>query len=425
MVEVEVEEQEETAETDEIIREELQRQSEDQASKQLDPQDQPGPTRRKWEKRTHWRPNRSAGPFACSCGEKSTCPEVDISGLVGRQNVNLDSTSMLESENHIFGSASDDVRQAVKRANEILQRRLVELSLSGANKKVASLFDTAIESQAVKIADNWYLPGGHWKPARCTPRWKVAIIIPFRDRFAHLPIILKYLVPMLNRQRLEFGVFTINQANQELFNRAMLMNVGFLEALNFTDYDCFIFHDVDHIPLDDRNYYGCSRMPRHFLSGSDRWNYRLPYDNFFGAVTGLSKGQIRLINGFPNVYWGWGGEDDEILKRVKDVGLEVSRVKGTVGHYDVITHHHESAPQVQDRYGLMKTFNIRYKGDGLSDIAYPTPSYTLNALYTNVSVDIRKIKPHYPMPAPPEARQAAQKALLDKFADLKKRQARK
>ena len=53
----------------------------------------------------------------------------------------------------------------------------------------------------------------------------------------------------------------------------MLMNVGFLEALNFTKWDCFILHDVDHIPENDYNYYGCSEMPKHLMSAADLRNY--------------------------------------------------------------------------------------------------------------------------------------------------------
>lgn len=64
------------------------------------------------------------------------------------------------------------------------------------------------------------------------------------------------------------------QANELEFNRAMLMNVGYIEALNYTQWDCFIFHDVDHIPLSHGNFYGCSGMPKHFLSGADRWGYK-------------------------------------------------------------------------------------------------------------------------------------------------------
>ncbi len=31
--------------------------------------------------------------------------------------------------------------------------------------------------------------------------------------------------------------------------------------------------------------------------------------------------QFEAINGFPNNFWGWGGEDDEMAVRVKAVGF--------------------------------------------------------------------------------------------------------
>jgi hypothetical protein len=43
------------------------------------------------------------------------------------------------------------------------------------------------------------------------------------------------------------------QTSDEKFNRGLLMNIGFLEALNLdAGYDCFVFHDVDLLPEDDR-----------------------------------------------------------------------------------------------------------------------------------------------------------------------------
>ena len=34
--------------------------------------------------------------------------------------------------------------------------------------------------------------------------------------------------------------------------RAMLCNIGFVEALKIKEWDCFVFHDVDHYPEDLR-----------------------------------------------------------------------------------------------------------------------------------------------------------------------------
>lgn len=39
---------------------------------------------------------------------------------------------------------------------------------------------------------------------------------------------------------------------------------------------------------------------------------RLPYKMYFGGVSALSPLHYLKMNGFPNNYWGWGGEDDDI-----------------------------------------------------------------------------------------------------------------
>uniref|UniRef100_A0A480NEU1 Beta-1,4-galactosyltransferase n=1 Tax=Sus scrofa TaxID=9823 RepID=A0A480NEU1_PIG len=157
--------------------------------------------------------------------------------------------------------------------------------------------------------------GGHWKPSDCVPRWKVAILIPFRNRHEHLPVLLRHLIPMLQRQRLQFAFYVVEQVGTQPFNRAMLFNVGFQEAMKDLDWDCLVFHDVDHIPENDRNYYGCGQMPRHFATKLDKYMYLLPYNEFFGGVSGLTVEQFRKINGFPNAFWGWGGEDDDLWNR--------------------------------------------------------------------------------------------------------------
>ena len=50
---------------------------------------------------------------------------------------------------------------------------------------------------------------------------------------------------ILQRQELEYQIFVINQVGNDPFNRAKLLNVGFIEALKLYDWDCFVFHDVD------------------------------------------------------------------------------------------------------------------------------------------------------------------------------------
>ncbi len=50
----------------------------------------------------------------------------------------------------------------------------------------------------------------------------------------------------------------------------------------------------------------------------DKFNYRLPYANIFGGVGAFLKEDFGEINGMSNLFWGWGGEDDDLEKRFQD-----------------------------------------------------------------------------------------------------------
>lgn len=183
--------------------------------------------------------------------------------------------------------------------------------------------------------------GGRYIPPNCTARHKVAIIVPYRYDFTaflnpflwifsliiSLYCFLKHIV-LLSFQRssttfsniLEsyasildettnriwnihnwtrryvwlFGyfdstkehvriikfvmIFWIVPGNKD-FNRAKLMNVGFVESqkLEPGGWQCFIFHDIDLLPLDTRNMYTCPRQPRHMSAAIDKLHYKWVY----------------------------------------------------------------------------------------------------------------------------------------------------
>jgi hypothetical protein len=53
------------------------------------------------------------------------------------------------------------------------------------------------------------------------------------------------------------------------------MNIGYVESIKlYNNYTCFIFHDVDLLPEDDRNLYTCSNRPRHLSVSIDKFKYR-------------------------------------------------------------------------------------------------------------------------------------------------------
>ncbi len=64
------------------------------------------------------------------------------------------------------------------------------------------------------------------------------------------------------------------QAYPELFNKALLMNAGFHEYSQHFEADCVVFHDVDMIPEDYRNFYTCHNSPRHLGAYVNKYHYR-------------------------------------------------------------------------------------------------------------------------------------------------------
>ena len=60
----------------------------------------------------------------------------------------------------------------------------------------------------------------------------------------------------------------------EIFNRAALMNVGYLEAHKVGHFDCYVFHDVDLIPEDLTNIYACTERPRHLVATRSVTSYQ-------------------------------------------------------------------------------------------------------------------------------------------------------
>ncbi|XP_063795559.1 beta-1,4-galactosyltransferase 2 isoform X2 [Pseudophryne corroboree] len=255
-------------------------------------------------------------------------------------------------------------------------------------------FSTPMSMERVQRENPDVTDGGKYTPSDCQPKERVAIIIPFRHREHHLKYWLHYLHPILRRQKVGYGIYIINQFGEETFNRAKLLNVGFLEALKDAEYDCFIFSDVDLIPMDDRNLYHCYEQPRHFAIAMDKFGFRLPYAGYFGGVSGLSKVQFLKINGFPNEYWGWGGEDDDIYNRITLNGMKVSRPDIRIGRYRMIKHerdkHNEPNPQ---RFTKIQNTKVSMKRDGIHSLHYHVVHSAKYPMYTNITVDIGKPPP--------------------------------
>ena len=63
----------------------------------------------------------------------------------------------------------------------------------------------------------------------------------------------------LSVKDLTYQIFLIEPTEESIFNRGLLLNLGYLEALKEINFDCFVLHDVDMIPEKMDNSYICDQ----------------------------------------------------------------------------------------------------------------------------------------------------------------------
>ncbi|XP_034034399.1 beta-1,4-galactosyltransferase 4 [Thalassophryne amazonica] len=249
-------------------------------------------------------------------------------------------------------------------------------------------FDPSLTLKDVEL-ENKAVTEGQYKPPDCTARQSIAILIPFRNREKHLLYLLHHLHPFLQRQQRHYAIYVIQQAGDATFNRAKLLNVGFLEAQKDYSWGCFIFHDVDLVPENDHNLYKCDKYPRHLVVGRNSTGYKLRYRGYFGGVTALSKDQFDQVNGFSNSYWGWGGEDDDLRVRVELQKMKIIRPPDEVARYTMVFHKRDSGNKINgNRMKMLRQTAQVWRKDGLSSCSYKVLSLERSILYVNVTVDI-------------------------------------
>jgi len=162
----------------------------------------------------------------------------------------------------------------------------------------------------------------------------VAVIVPFRDihplqnRSEHLAKFIPYMNEFMGKLQSDgsvsdYHIYIINQSDDKRkFNRGKLLNIGYdMAKKSKRGHDVFIFHDVDLLPNEELGpwYAMFPKTPIHIARVWDRYSNN---PNYIGGVVSFSSSDYKRINGYPNTFWGWGGEDDEMQKRLLKLGIK-------------------------------------------------------------------------------------------------------
>lgn len=164
---------------------------------------------------------------------------------------------------------------------------------------------------------------------------RTVVVLPYRNttddsRRAQLVELTK----VLGDAGLDYVV--VEQSRGNRFNRGLLLNVGHLVAKQlYGANDLFlVFHDIDLLPTQE-----VLALYKQTLPGLQCLYTPHRYtddDNFFGGVGSISSRSQEIAGGFPNLFSGWGGEDQEWGRRIRQKGIPIERpCRGRILHTDM------------------------------------------------------------------------------------------
>ncbi len=221
---------------------------------------------------------------------------------------------------------------------------------------------------------------------------RLNIVVPYRDREAHLREFVPHLRAYFARDKVDrdipYRVLLIEQEYGLPFNRGALKNIGFLLGRDDSDYMCF--HDIDYLPIwadytwvdmpTPIIWYGAETRPiapersTRFVENN--------LESFFGGVVLVPNNLFSQVNGYANSYWGWGYEDSDLHTRFMVAGINCGRRKGT---FLPLTHDNEGFKLDGQRSAISATNLLLYRErwadgkwasgglmekDGLSNVAF-------------------------------------------------------
>jgi len=146
----------------------------------------------------------------------------------------------------------------------------------------------------------------------------IALIVPYRDNAlkelsAQLKVFIEHYHDFLETNKLRIYIIEQSDDNKK-FNRGKLLNIGFDIAAD-EGATSFIFSDVDLIaPSELAPLYAA--YPDHPIHIASLWKEKYNFGTYMGGIISFNAQDYEKINGFPNTFYGWGGEDDSMYDRL-------------------------------------------------------------------------------------------------------------
>jgi len=116
--------------------------------------------------------------------------------------------------------------------------------------------------------------------------------------------------------------------NMAKFNLGRLKNIGFsiAEKQNKQQDAHYILTDVDLLPSYDliEKYLQYPENPIHLAHIGTRYD-KSRSKSFLGGVLSVNKKDFMDCNGYPNDFWGWGGEDDVLFRRFQNKKIKIDK----------------------------------------------------------------------------------------------------
>jgi xylosylprotein 4-beta-galactosyltransferase len=201
----------------------------------------------------------------------------------------------------------------------------------------------------------WYLSKLETHETISQPKHRLAVIVPYRNRSSELKVFLPHMNSFFKSQSIEHIFMIVNQIDRHRFNRAALINIGFIESRLLVDY--IVMHDIDLLPLNSRElfYTYPENGPIHLASPEYHPIYHYP--TYVGGILMITCKDFERVNGMSPLYWGWGREDDNFYVRMKLAGMTIERPSNLSTNYtNTFRHIHDRGVHKRDyaKYGKQK-----------------------------------------------------------------------